>query len=439
MRTGVKPTRPRPAAARIARHARRPGHETSSAHLRGALPFLAGDPPLRRGIYIGRDAYGQAFCCDPFELYEAGLITSPNMAVIGQIGVRKSSLVKSILWRSRLFGRFAWVIDVKAEYGPLCEAIGGTTVALRPGGSVRLNPLSPHAGPEQQDELLQAVAAAALGRELEPQEATGLTAALDVVRERAPGPEPVLPDVAEVLLRPTEEMAARLVTDVGRLSADVRTVALALVRLTDGELRGMFDGPTSATIDWTAPLIVIDLAEVANSRALVVLMACATAAIQAQVINRHRGAELAQLPTPKTFGVVEEGWRITSHEPIARMLQSRYKLTRRYGESNIGVFHRVTDLDAAGDAGSTAVRLAEGLLAETEIRVTHKQPSDQIAAARRRMGFTETEAQLLPLLDSGVAIWHVGRHRSIVQHRISALERTLVETDQHMHLHRRKG
>jgi hypothetical protein len=168
-------------------------------------------------------------------------------------------------------------------------------------------------------------------------------------------------------------------------------------------------------------------------------MACATAAIQAQVIARHRRAELAQQSAPKTLGTIEEGWVISPHEQIARMLQARYKLTRRYGESNIGVFHRVTDLDAAGDVGSRTARLAEGLLAETEIRVTYKQAPDQIEAAQRRMGFTKTETELLPLLEPGVAIWHVGRHRSVVQHRISTCERTLIETDQRMHLHPRKG
>ena len=35
----------------------------------------------------------------------------------------------------------AWVVDPKGEYGPLARAWGVTPVALRPGGSVRLNPL----------------------------------------------------------------------------------------------------------------------------------------------------------------------------------------------------------------------------------------------------------------------------------------------------------
>ncbi len=49
--------------------------------------------------------------------------------------------MKSYLWRQAVFGRRAWVVDPKGEYGPLAEAWGVVPVALRPGGSVRLNPL----------------------------------------------------------------------------------------------------------------------------------------------------------------------------------------------------------------------------------------------------------------------------------------------------------
>ena len=69
------------------------------------------------------------------------MVTNPNMVVFGQIGRGKSSFVKSYLWRQAVFGRRAWVVDPKGEYGPLAQAWGVAPVALRPGGAVRLNPL----------------------------------------------------------------------------------------------------------------------------------------------------------------------------------------------------------------------------------------------------------------------------------------------------------
>ncbi len=46
------------------------------------------------------------------------------MIVLGKLGQGKSALVKTLLWRMLLFGRRAFVLDVKREYGPLCEAVG---------------------------------------------------------------------------------------------------------------------------------------------------------------------------------------------------------------------------------------------------------------------------------------------------------------------------
>jgi hypothetical protein len=53
----------------------------------------------------------------PFELYRAGVLTNPNMVVFGQIGRGKSAFVKTYLWRQAVFGRRAWIVDPKGEYG----------------------------------------------------------------------------------------------------------------------------------------------------------------------------------------------------------------------------------------------------------------------------------------------------------------------------------
>ena len=86
-----------------------------------------------RGVYIGRDVYGGSFCYDPWELYGKEL-TSPNAVVIGIVGRAKSSLVKTYVLRQAVFGRQAWIVDVKGEYDRLAEALGVQPIALSPGG-----------------------------------------------------------------------------------------------------------------------------------------------------------------------------------------------------------------------------------------------------------------------------------------------------------------
>src|SRR6516165_4220782 len=76
------------------------------------------------------------------------IVPNRNMVVFGQIGRGKSAFVKTFLWRQAVFGRRAWVVDPKGEYGDLADAWGVRPVALRPGGAIRLNPLDrgPDAG-----------------------------------------------------------------------------------------------------------------------------------------------------------------------------------------------------------------------------------------------------------------------------------------------------
>ena len=118
-----------------------PAHEATTRHLGAAYPFAA-EPGLgTAGALVGRDLLGGLFCYDPFLLYREAAITNPNMVVFGQIGRGKSAFVKTYLWRQAVFGRKAWVVDPKGEYGALARAFGTRPMSLRPGGSIRLNPL----------------------------------------------------------------------------------------------------------------------------------------------------------------------------------------------------------------------------------------------------------------------------------------------------------
>src|SRR5665811_2639052 len=108
---------------RLPRLGERPGHSATTAHFQAVYPFLGEGSLGAPGIYIGRDAYGGAWLYDPWALYERSALAGPNMVVVGPVGFAKSSLVKTYLYRQRVFGRVAWVIDPKSEYAPLAEAM----------------------------------------------------------------------------------------------------------------------------------------------------------------------------------------------------------------------------------------------------------------------------------------------------------------------------
>lgn len=408
-------------------------HRATTAHLQAAYPFVAEGGLGERGVYIGRDLFGGAFSYDAWELYAAGVLTNPNMVVLGQIGRGKSSFVKALVWRQQVFGRQAWIVDPKGEYAPLAEAAGARALRLRPGGSVRLNPLQAPAGTgrggegwgvggsPRQAELLCSLAAGSLGRALSPPERTATELAMAAVCRRTA--EPTLPAVVDALLLPDQDAASAVHSDVATLAADGRQVALELRRLVRGDLAGMFDGPTTPGIDLASHLVVIDLSALYASPALGLLMTCATAWLQAAL--RHDDGV-------RRLVVVDEAWAILSSLAIARWLQAGFKLARAYGAANVAVVHRLSDLQAAGADGSETQRLAQGLLSDSETRVVFGQPPSEVESATDLLGLTATEADLLPRLPRGVALWKVGQRAFLVEHRLGRLEAELTDTDRRM-------
>jgi type IV secretory pathway VirB4 component len=412
------------------RAASRPGHRATTATVQAVYPFVAEAGLGGEGVYIGRDLYGGSFAYDPFALYEQHALTNPNMLVIGEVGSAKSSLVKSYLHRQALFGRIPWISDPKGEYGPLAHRLGVEPIRLRPGGTVRINPIAAREDWEGQLGLLQAIVASALGRALEPEERGGLREAIRALN--AGRPEPTLPRVVDLLLRPSQEMATRIATTPARLAMAVRGAALALQRLCEGELRGMFDGPTTAGLEFDNRAVVLDLSAFYDSSALAVVMTCAAAWQRLTMARAHIVADATGRPAPKFINVFDEAWRALSVVGVGEWLQDAFKKSRSYGLQNIVVMHRLSDLTAAGAAGSREVALAEGLLHDAQTRVIYRQVEDEVPRARELLGLTSLEAELLPELDPGVALWKVGSRSFLVQHRISGPEAEIVDTDGRM-------
>lgn len=409
--------------------AARPGHRVTTRHAQAIYPFTAGGGLGGRGAFIGRDTGGGAFCFDPWVLYDDGALDDPNAIVIGKLGQGKSALVKTLLWRMLLFGRRAFVLDVKSEYGPLCASVGVRPIALSPGGGVRLNPLSSRPEEHAQIELLRAIATTAIGQPLDQSEAAALREALRTVRDRTA--EPTLPQIAAVLFDPPGEMAARLQASPVRLAEDTRRAALALQDLCEGPLKGIFDGPTSPGIDLDARLLVLDLHAVRDSPAVGILMACATAWMSAQLA---RTAEPASAARGRLINVADESWKIIQHGGLGEWFQTNFKLARQFGVMNLVVLHKLGDLQAAGDAGSRAARIAEGLIADASTRVIYHQDESQIGLTRELLGLSGTEARILTQLLPGQALWRVGSRSFVVQHYRSRVEQRLTDTDAGMRI-----
>jgi hypothetical protein len=425
--------RPPGRLTRLVRPGERAGHQVSTAHFQAAYPAVAEAGLGARGVYIGSDLHGGSFVFDPWLLYQRGVLSIANTLVLGMPDFGKSSLSKSWLYRSRVFGRRCEIIDPKAEYEPLVQALNGVILRLQPGGQTRLNPLTRIGTREMREGLLQAVAHAMLARPLSQVEAVGVIQALAQADQSQPG-EVCIPDVVQALRDPSPStiQALDLTRDAAR--EQLRELALALMRLCEGPLRGMFDAPTTEQHAWDAPVVCLDISSVAaassgSDLALAITMVCATAFLDARRMQRALEAEQAGRKPEKTIRVNDEAWRALPIAGLGDYYQAAFKLGRQTGVQHWMVLHRLSDLDAAGDTGSRQQALIKGLLAETGTVIVYRQHPEEIPRAMSALGLSVTEAQRIGHYPQGIALWRIGGRSYEVRHIRSPREQTLTATD----------
>ncbi len=448
----------RPQALRTTAVAQAPFTQVTADVAAFAYPFLAEAGLGSRGILLGTDAWsGAAFVFDPWVLYETNVITNANMLVAGVIGRGKSALVKSLVTRSISVGRRCYVAcDPKGEWTQVARALGGVAIVLGAGSHHRLNPLDAPPRPSgvsneqwradvrrRRLELLKALVETALGRGLHPVEITALdvaldaavntamTAALDVADDagrdvvhepRTAQPrQPLLGDVVAQLLNPPAGVVGATREELAR---DGRDVGHALRRLVDGDLQGLFDGPSTVSFDPSLPMVSIDMSGVSGSdTALALVSACGAAWIESALSDPHGG---------QRYVVYDEAWRLLRSPALLARMQSDWKLSRARGISNVMVIHRLSDLDAVGEEKSEARALALGLLADCSIKVIYAQERGEAQGTGRRLGLSDVEIEELPGLGRGQGLWRVGERSFLVNHRLTPGELAMFDTNQRM-------
>jgi hypothetical protein len=240
--------------------------------------------------------------------------------------------------------------------------------------------------------------------------------------------------VVAQLRDPAERTLVALDLDRDAARERLRELALALMRLCRGPLRGMFDGPSTEVQGFAAPVLCLDISDIAGASsaselALAITMVCATAFLDAERARRVREAGRAGVEPARTIRVNDEAWRALPVTGLGEYYQAAFKLARQTGVQHWMVLHRISDLDASGDAGSRRQALAKGLLAETGTVIAYRQHSEELARTRAALGLSETEAERIVRYPQGVALWRVGSRSYEVRHVRSARERALTATD----------
>jgi type IV secretory pathway VirB4 component len=401
-------------------------HRATMAHLSSVYPCHTDASLGERGPYIGVNVTGggSGWYFDPFELYASGVLTNPNCIVTGDIGSGKSALVKAFLGRElAVYGRrrMVTILDPKGEYTPFALAHGLPVIRLFPGGTDRLNPMDSRGDPTEtvaRQGLATALVAGVLGRPLDATEDALLGWAVATIART--GVAFTLADVAAAVADPPPELVALSRRTPLELAQAATPVVFALDKLLTRTLAGMFDGPTTVSIDWDdGPGFVIDLSALWGDETALPLVMLAATAWLAAALQRDSDRRVLQ--------VIDEAWAAVRHG--ARHFQGSLKLSRTYGVSTWLVCHRPADLSAQSDDGTAIAKISAGLLSDIQTRIILRQPPDQVDIAADMFALSERERVWLGRLPRGRALWRLQRRGALVQTILTRREAGLADTD----------
>lgn len=433
--------------------------QATSAQAAGLFPHVACEPIAPVGPYFGIDWLAQAgFFVHPIEWVLRNIVKNPNIWIGGEPGFGKSACIKSLILRLLTSVGIRAIIpsDVKGEYDSLLNALGYEPWRLGYGSSMRINPLD--AGPlanfdgldraaidERLDEIRVrriALLVSLLGAKgyvvTQSDEAT-LTEVLKELTGEATHEgrlaTPILPDVWRALAFPSEQLTkARRQESVRDMAESCRPMTDALQSLIDGPLSRLFDGPTTAKVDFNAPIQSLNIRALSSrgDEAIAVALMCLGSWVNSATALLKPGDIII-----KPF---DEVWRLMRLSTSSVMfLDSDLRLSRDLQTIALLAMHKVGDTSGVGDAGSQASNIADGLLDLCATKVMYAQKARAAEALAERVGLNEIEVGELTGWASaggrataetgGRALWRVGDKTYKVSHVLSSHERQMFDTN----------
>lgn len=394
-------------------------------------------PTDAEGILVGRDLISRTpVAHDPFTAYKKGLIDSPNVVILGDVGTGKSSLLKTcyVVRPMVLKNRRVVVVDKKlqqrsdgtaeGEYAALARSVGVEPIRLRlDGEGSRLNILDPlllgggDRGATGQYEILHAAAVLANdGHKLTAWEGKALRVAHKRALIAAEGKArtPVLADVVELLGNVDTDM-------FGQLSAESRekmhisgtTVRYVLDRLLS-EMGALFDGETSRNISLHDKLTVFDISDLPDSGPSI--------SLAMMITNMWLLGTMRADPGKPTNFNTDEGWHLVGGA-AGEQVKARAKLSRGLGLSNVVAMHHISDIPA----DDPAVAFIK------EARTVHlyaQATADEALHSAQLFNLKPGAEHALMALEKGVHLLKIGSNAEIrTEHVRSRWEVEITNTD----------
>ena len=419
----------------------RDGAPTTTRQAEVLNTAIIGSPTDERGVVIGIDRISAAMIAhDPFTAYESKLITSPNVLVMGMLGVGKSSLIKTVYVERPLLLRNRRVVvvdkkprDGEGEYADVTRRFHSEPYRFDPDESDRtrttcMNILDPvilaGGGPSRQLQLLVAMAGLAGTGDLDEWHHKALRTAYRVTMRRFDDggqarSTAVLPDLIDTFPAVVDdpEFAGLRPATLDVLEERAWSMRLRFERMLGDDLAGMFDRETSRHVALHPKITTFDISALPeDGPATSMVMVVANAWLMG-MLTKHRGL--------RTNFVAEEGWHLFGG-PGGKVIRANSKLARGHGLSIVAAMHHLSDQPEDSD-GIAMIKEAQ------TIHLFRQEHNTDIEACVKYFNLEESNAASLGTLAQGDHLLKVGTHKEIkVQHIRTDMEIAFTETDSAM-------
>ncbi len=381
-----------------------------------------------RTVPVGSDLLSrmETVYWNPFALYDLEELHSLNACYMGDVGHGKSGVIKTTVRRLLILpqrlddgtirNRRGVAVDLKGEYQRLTESLGCTPVVL--GHDVCLNPLDPRLTPQQHLALLESFLRLLMDRRLSGFEKEIVAEAYD--QARANTDTLVLEDVRHALMHLPAEFVDESLHTRAEVDHAASEMAFALKQLIRGSLRGMFDGPTTDTLNWSGRMvdIVVHPDYRTSHRELVYQLLVVLVAVWLDRAWKDPHQRI-------DFFVIDEAWDATKVRQFAELLQDATKLGRSRGLSVLTAFHGPTDADSAGDVGEVQRDIARRLLKEMGSYFLFHMSVEDAEVLRGILKLSDDDVDLITELEAHQFLLVMGsgrkRRRFFVRHQITGL------------------
>ncbi|MEU3255656.1 ATP/GTP-binding protein [Streptomyces sp. NPDC006997] len=385
----------------------------------GLWPFGAGAGTPMVGVPLGRDLdSGATVCCDPVSWFtRTGLLANPSMFVLGRPGLGKSTVVRRMALGLSGYGVHPLIFgDLKPDYADLIRAIGGQVISLGRGRG-NLNVLDPgeslRAAARLTGDARRRLLADIHGRRLHmvsalvtilrsapptDREETILSAALNVLDDRAGTRAPVLGDLVRVIKDAPEPVRSVALDrgDLARYRDITENLEASLTALLgDGRLGGTFARPTTEPMKLDRP-VCFDVSGIDDSETLLqaaALLSCWSYGFGA-VSAAHALADAGLEPQRNYFLVMDELWRVLqAGRGLVDRVNALTRLDRQRGVGLAMVTHSIDDLLALPTEEDRTK--AKGFVERAGMVVCAGLPPAEMPQLSQVVELTEAEKRLL--------------------------------------------